>query len=186
MADIDSRISKIKKKLVELDYAVKLQYNNGDIRLIVPGLDDSPIITLLEIGNNLLGYKLTCGNALIDDRSFPVPNYAMGSVIFADAIVKCHAIGYNPALIIYQINDEEVGITQILDAFQPKLSKINNKKRFIMEYILEQLVINGRTIEIEGLATMNKVVKGYQILLTILGLNKNDGQQCSDTPQEVG
>jgi hypothetical protein len=182
-------IAAVQKKLFELDYAVVVRQTPDGCSLAIPNVTGIAYITTYGISRGKLRYKTSINNEVLDDREFPVPDYAIKSVIYADIILKCLAIRYNPVVIAFFINDKQVEETEFFTKLPMKISAANYKKSMVLEYLVGDLLHNGRTIQSDGIATMNKVMKGYKILLDLMEVDNGgepDDIAIHGSPKAIG
>jgi hypothetical protein len=168
-------IAAIQKKLLELDYAVVVRQTPNGCSLSIPNVTGIAYITTYGISRGKLKYTTSINDEVLDNNEFPVPDYAIKSIVYADIILKCLAISYNPAVVIFFIDDELVEEREFFAKLPMKISGANIKKSVVLEYLVDLLLHNGRTIESDGIAAMNKVTKGYKILLDLIEV-QNDGE----------
>jgi predicted transcriptional regulator of viral defense system len=100
-----------------------------------------------------------------------MPNYAIKQSIISSTVLQCGKIGYNPALVVFQINNNIVDERVFLNSLPIKSDdpqKENCLYKIIARYVLSKLYQNNETKFLQKEADQLGILDGFNSIIHFL------------------
>jgi hypothetical protein len=171
------RIFNVTEYLADRNYQVRLENRDYGFEAIFPeqcmSYQSSPVVRVqleLDFESELIHSTGFADKQPQFRNIHEVPRYAMCEFILIYIASVCEEINYDPQLIVYRLNDEDVNQAEFLEATMgDKLSKEEVVKGTTLLQIVNAAKSAGYSKEYEAHAESQGVLCGYKVLLQLLG-----------------
>jgi hypothetical protein len=174
---ITMRMFNVTEYLADRDYLVRLENKDYGFDAVFPeqcmSYQSSPVVRVqleLDFESELIHSTGFAGGQPQFRNMHEVPRYAMCEFILIYMANVCEEINYDPQLIVYILNGEDVPQTDFLEATMgPNLTGKEIDKGTTLLQLLGAAKAAGYTKEYQAHAESQGVLYGYNVLLQILG-----------------